>query len=69
MPLSAFLPVICSCSCSNHAALQDYPYGKFDLDTSGELPAKLLAAIIVVGLPASFAYGIWTAGEMYPFHF
>ena len=40
---------------------QEYPYGQFETDQSGELPAKLLALLIVVGLPASFAVGIWTA--------
>ena len=40
---------------------QDYPYGQYELDTSNELPAKLLALLIVVGLPVAFAVGIVTA--------
>merc|ERR1719253_907315 len=40
---------------------KEYPYGQFQLDQSGELPAKLLAFLIVIGLPVAFAVGIWTA--------
>lgn len=40
---------------------KEYPYGQFELDQSGELPAKLLAFLSFVGLPAAFAYGIWTS--------
>ena len=40
---------------------KDYPYGQYELDTSGELPAKFLAFLIVVGLPVAFAVGIATA--------
>ena len=42
-------------------ARQDYPYGKYELDLSGELPAKLLAFIAAVGLPIAACVGIWTA--------
>jgi len=31
------------------------------VDTSGELPAKLLVLLTAVALPAAFAYGIWNA--------
>ena len=40
---------------------KEYPYGQYEMDQSGELPAKFLTFLLVVGLPASFAYGIWTA--------
>ena len=40
---------------------KDYPYGQYELDTSGELPAKFFAFLAAVGLPAAFAYGIWNA--------
>merc|ERR1719454_1608394 len=36
---------------------KEYPYGEFEMDQSGELPAKLLAFLIVVGLPVAFAVG------------
>ena len=40
---------------------KDYPYGEYETDQSGELPAKILAAVFVVGFPVIFAVGIWTA--------
>ena len=34
--------------------------GEYELDQSGELPAKLLLLLTVVGLPGAFAYGIFS---------
>ena len=39
----------------------EYPYGQYELDQSGEIPAKLLALTTIVGLPVCFAVSIWTA--------
>merc|ERR1719253_949512 len=39
---------------------KEYPYGEYDLDQSGELPAKLLALLATVGLPVAFAVSIFS---------
>jgi len=38
-----------------------YPYGEYEVDTSGALPAQFLALLTLVGLPVTFAYLIFTA--------
>lgn len=40
---------------------KDYPYGEYETDQSGELPAKLLVAVLGVGFPVIFALGIWNS--------
>merc|ERR1719231_840877 len=39
---------------------KEYPYGQYELDQSGEFPAKLLALWSLVLFPVAFAVGIVT---------
>jgi len=52
-PNSALSPIVGGSS--------SYPYGEYDVDTSGALPAQFLALLTGVVLPVSFAYLIFTA--------
>ena len=40
---------------------KDYPYGEYEVDTSGEFPAKFFALFGLVLFPVAFAVGIATA--------
>ena len=60
--LSRSLHVLASSlTCEDVRDWQEYKYGQFEIDRSGELPAKLFALWAAVLFPIAFCVGIVTA--------